>query len=409
MADDQIDKDSPWFSVSDLQAAGILLVEDGNHGEYRPRPDEFADGGPALFIRAADMDAGRVLFDTAKSIDDTALRRIRKGKGEPGDVLFSHKGTVGKVALAPEHCPDFVCSPQTTFWRTLDLNRLDRQFLHAFMRSPLFGNQWFQRKGETDMADYVSLTAQRQLKLPLPSIAWQRSIGVAVGAFDDLIENNRRRIELLEETARLLYREWFVHFRYPGHEGVPLVDSELGPIPEGWKVGLFGDHIELLYGKALKADSRKGGDVAVVGSSGVVGWHDESLVPGPGIVVGRKGNVGSVHWSEGDFYPIDTTYFVGTSLPLRFVYYALEQQEFVNSHAAVPGLSRDQAYVLRFLLPTEDLLEEFVALVEPLSSLGQKLVQSADVLTRARDLLLPRLVSGDLDISDLELDLEAVG
>jgi len=89
-----------WRSatVTELQCDGILLVEDGNHGEYRPRPDEFVDSGVA-FIRAADRDSGRVLFQSAAKINERARQRITKGIGAPGDVLLSHKGTVGKVAF----------------------------------------------------------------------------------------------------------------------------------------------------------------------------------------------------------------------------------------------------------------------------------------------------------------------
>mgnify|MGYP000968290973 CR=1 FL=1 len=111
---------SEWRSgtVMELQTAGVLLVEDGNHGEARPRADEFVDRGVA-FIRAADMDNGRVVFETASKINSVARRRISKGIGAGGDVLLSHKGTVGKVAFVPDDAPEFVCSPQTTFWRVM--------------------------------------------------------------------------------------------------------------------------------------------------------------------------------------------------------------------------------------------------------------------------------------------------
>ena len=139
---------------------------------------------------------------------------------------------------------------------------------------------------------------------PMPtSSAHQARSADLLGSIDDLIENNRRRVEVLGEIARAIYREWFVKFRYPGHQDVPLVDSALGAIPEGWTAGTIGDVLELKYGKALKADARRGGDVAVVSSAGVVGWHDESIVDGPAIVVGRKGNVGSVHWVDGPAGP----------------------------------------------------------------------------------------------------------
>lgn len=125
------------LTVAELQRQGVLLVEDGNHGEYRPRKEEFGVDGTS-FIRAADMDAGRVLFDEAQKINSTALRRITKGVGAPGDILLSHKGTVGKIASVPLDAPPFVCSPQTTFWRTLDVDVLDRSYLHAFL-SEAFG------------------------------------------------------------------------------------------------------------------------------------------------------------------------------------------------------------------------------------------------------------------------------
>ena len=135
-------------AVSELQDDGMLLVEDGNHGEYRPRADEFGDGEYS-FIRAADLDSGRVLFESAERINDKAVERIRKGVGQGGDILFSHKGTVGKLAPAPLDSPPFVCSPQTTFWRSLDQDRLDRRYLYCFMRSRAFTEQWMARSNET--------------------------------------------------------------------------------------------------------------------------------------------------------------------------------------------------------------------------------------------------------------------
>ncbi len=206
-----------------------------------------------------------------------------------------------------------------------------------------------------------------------------------------MTENNRRRIELLEQMAQAIYREWFVHFHYPGHESDELVDSPIGLNPSGREVKTLGSVVELRYGKALKDADRAGGPVAVVGSSGVVGWHDSALVTGPAIVVGRKGNVGKIIWLSGDCYPIDTTYFVVTDFPLRFVYRQLRTLEFVNSHAAVPGLNRDQAYGLPFLLPTRELLSLFEQKAESISELETSLQQDVTTLTSLRDMLLQNL------------------
>ena len=201
--------------------------------------------------------------------------------------------------------------------------------------------------------------------------------------------------------ARALYREWFVHFRFPGHESVPRVPSALGEIPQGWEVKKLGDVVELNYGKALKKQDRRDGDHPVFGSSGIVGTHDAALVEGPGIIVGRKGNVGSVFWCEKDFFVIDTAYFVTSSLPLRFLFYVLPTLNFINSDAAVPGLSRNQAYTLELLVPPASLLEKFCELAGTFERHAFTFQRQIQNLRRARDLLLPRLLSGQLAVDTL--------
>jgi type I restriction enzyme S subunit len=241
-------------------------------------------------------------------------------------------------------------------------------------------------------------------RLRIPGLSKQRRIAATLALFDDLIKNNRRRIELLEQMAQAIYREWFVRFRYPGHEDATLVDSPLGPIPGGWEVTTVGKVLELRYGKALKAADRHGGRVAVVGSSDVVGWHDQQLVPGPAIVIGRKGNFGNVTWVPGPCWPIDTTYFVSTELPLRYVAEQLKRTEFINTHAAVPGLSRELAYSLPFLLPPSGIMSAFTETAATIGLGAQALSQQIGRLASLRDLLLPKLVTGQIDVSELDLD-----
>ena len=207
--------------------------------------------------------------------------------------------------------------------------------------------------------DNLSLDKLLTFDFHVPPLAVQRQIAGILSAYDHLIENSQRRIRLLEAMARALYREWFVHFRFPGHETLPHGTSSFGDIPQGWDVKKVGDVLELKYGKALKKEERRDGQYPVYGSSGVVGYHDASLVGGPGIIVGRKGNVGSVFWCDEDFFVIDTAYFVASSLPLRFLFYVLPTLNFINSDAAVPGLSRNQAYTLELLVPPLTLLKQF--------------------------------------------------
>ncbi len=286
--------------------------------------------------------------------------------------------------------------------------RLDLRFAYHLLNAP-FVRQQIQATATGSKVRHTAPNRIEAIVAPVPDIECQRRIARALDDVDNLVENNRRRIEVLEEMARLLYREWFVYFRFPGHEDVGLVASDLGPIPEGWEACRLGDVLELAYGKALRADERMGGPVGVYGSGGHVGWHDKVLVAGPGIVVGRKGNVGSVYWSDHDFFPIDTTFYVKSDLPLRFLDQLLRTEEFIDSHAAVPGLSRDQAYGLIVAKPEERLLFKYESVVQPIYSLRRNLTEQNEVLKKARDLLLPRLVSGELDVSELDLGLEALG
>jgi type I restriction enzyme S subunit len=141
-----------------------------------------------------------------------------------------------------------------------------------------------------------------------------------------------------------------------------------------------------------------------VSSAGVVGWHDEALVKGPTIVVGRKGNVGSVTWVDGDAWPIDTAYFVESEVPLRYLAEQLRGTEFLNTHAAVPGLSRDQAYSRPFLRPAMDLMVKFDTLSGTAAAEASALSAASERLGELRDALLPKLVTGQIDVSRLDLD-----
>ncbi len=249
-------------------------------------------------------------------------------------------------------------------------------------------------------ADIASI---KDVEIPAPSLPTQRKIAAILSAYDDLIENNTRRIKILEEMAQALYREWFVKFRFPGHEKVRMVESELGMVPEGWEVKKLGNVVELAYGKALKADDRVEGSFPVYGSGGVVGYHNECLVKGPGIIVGRKGNVGSIYWSDYDFYPIDTVYYVKSTTPLLYIYYNLQSQNFINNDAAVPGLNRNQAYMLPFLLPRRDILLKFEVFVKDIFKLTKNLRNKNANLRRTRDLLVPKLLSGEVDVEKIEV------
>ena len=212
--------------------------------------------------------------------------------------------------------------------------------------------------------------------------------------YDDLIENNLKRIKLLEESAQLLYRQWFVDFKFPGYENTKFSKG----IPEGWKKKKISDLIELKYGKALKADDRKDGDTPVYGSSGIVGYHDKPLVNNSGIIVGRKGNVGSVFWSHEPFFPIDTVYYVATDMSHYYIYHALKDINFISSDSAVPGLNRNYAYSLPIIMPDSKVISIFDKVVKKTFKQLRNLERQNCSLKEAKEILLPRLMDGSIEV-----------
>ena len=421
-------------SVLELQDEGALLVADGNHGEYRPRSDEFGQGEYA-FIRAADMDDGRVLFDSAQRINDQALARIRKGVGQGGDVLFSHKGTVGKVALVPLDAPPFVCSPQTTFWRTLDEERLDRRYLYCFMRSRTFTDQWMARSNETDMAAYVSLTAQRQLNVALPAIDEQRAIARVIGALDDKIEQNRRTGRALERLARAIFRAWFVDFEpvkakaagadsfpsmpQPVFDALPtrFVDSDIGRVPEGWELKPIATIATFLNGLALQKYPPRGDgeDLRVIkiaelrkGSAEGAAWANgdvaEQYVIGDGdLLFSWSGTLEAEFWFGGKgalnqhLFKVTSAHF-----PSWFCFLWIRQhlpwfRAIASSKATTMGhIKRGHLQETPVVVPPNEVLHEANEVIGPIYDLlSQRMIESRK-LAAMRDVLLPKLLSGEV-------------
>ena len=273
------------------------------------------------------------------------------------------------------------------------------------------------------------------LEISIPDRKVQTSIGDYLKAFDDLIENNRRRIEILEEMARLLYREWFVHFRFPGHEDVELVDSDLGPIPKGWDQTCLADEIKLervnvkpfehpdeefdhysipafddrrLPSPELGADIRSG----------------KYLLSGECVMVSKLNprfpRVWRVDRSDLGQRAVASTEFLVLTRPigwtLAFVYGLVTSSDFASSLATTAGGTSTSHQRVRpadvmnmaVVKPPSEFVLRHSDQVQPMLKLADKLIHQNGVLRAARDLLLPRLVSGELDVSELDLGLVAV-
>ncbi|MDR9410611.1 MAG: restriction endonuclease subunit S, partial [Balneolaceae bacterium] len=179
-----------------------------------------------------------------------------------------------------------------------------------------------------------------------------------------------------------------------------LEESEIGEVPKGWGISKLEDYLTLSYGKGLRKKDRADGKVPVYGSGGLTGTHDESLIEGPGIIVGRKGTVGSIYWEDRDFWPIDTVFYVEPKkeVDLSFYYYLLNTLGLneMNTDAAVPGLNRNNAYRLQILEFPEKLMKQFADFTSDLHKMMLVKKSEKKTLENIRYALLPKLISGEV-------------
>ena len=398
-------KDS-WLTctVQDFIDKGEAEVKTGPFGTQLHTSDYVETGTPV--INARNIGFGEMRVEKLEFISDETVQRLSSHLLEPSDIVFGRKGTVERhVFVQPE---------QANWFQGTDCLRLrfkspsiEPRFVSYCLLTEEH-KQWIMNQSSHG-ATMTSLNQAiiGRISLQLPPLPIQRRIASILSAYDDLIENNTRRIKILEQMAQAIYREWFVEFRAPGVQLRKATSNEKkvtgkDRFPVGWVLKQLGDVIELAYGKALRADTRTPGPIPVYGSAGVIGYHNESLVAGPGIIVGRKGNVGSVFWSDEDFFPIDTVFYVVTELSLHYIYYNLQSQNFINNDAAVPGLSRNQAYLNPFVVPAPESSNTFGEFIKPLFEQIQNLAKKNANLRQTRDLLLPRLVTGQVDVTGLD-------
>ena len=308
---------------------------------------------------------------------------------------------------------------RTYIVRPCDSEQLTTKFLYYALRPKLSELRSFSTGAATK---FLTLTILNETAIEIPSLDEQQRIADILSAYDELIENNQRRISILEEMARSLYRAWFVHFRYPGHESVPLVDSPFGQIPQGWEVKKLSD-IAVVNRTQINAktapDELHYIDIASVSPGQIDYVTTYAFTDAPGRAR-RVVQHGDVLWScvrpnrrshalvmHPETNTIASTGFAvltAKTVPFTFLYFATTTDDFVShltnnaSGAAYPAVTAKTFEKAGLIVPSPALLEQFgeatIAMMEQVHTLQR---QTAN-LRRTRDLLLPRLLSGNVHL-----------
>jgi type I restriction enzyme, S subunit len=397
-----------------------LYISDSNYSSKYPRSSDFRPEG-VPFISANNLKDGRIVWDNMRFISGEQHASLRKGHLKAGDVLVSTRGHIGMTAHVTADFSDANINAQLVLLRA-DNTTIDSRYLYYALSSPEFASLAARHASGTAQPQ-LPIGALKNIPVRLHDFAAQKRIGSILSVYDDLIENNTRRIRILEEMAQMIYREWFVNFRFPGHETVEMLDSEMGPIPKGWSassIGRLADDVrrsidpteldpEIPY-IGLEHLPRKSIALSEWGKAGQVQstklrfrrgeilfgkirpyFHKVGVAPVDGvcssdaIVIMPKGD----EWfplvlccvSSDDFVAQATQTSQGTKMP--------RANWEVLAHYPV-------------VLPELSILMLFNNAIRPMVDLINNLIFRNRNLRTTRDLLLPKLISGEVSVESME-------
>lgn len=432
--------------IADLEASGVIAINDG----YRAKNNELSSSG-LPFARAGNINDG-FHFDDADHFPEDALHKVGSKVSQPGDVLFTSKGTVGRFAYVRPDTQRFVYSPQLCFWRVKDPSQLDSRFLYYWMHYDEFTRQANGVKGQTDMADYVSLRDQRAMRITLPPISQQRAIADVLGMLDDKIGLNRKLNDTLEKMARALFKSWFTNFdpvkaKASGQtpEGMSettanlfpesFADSQLGAIPQGWRVLTLRQIADVVSGGTpnKKTPLYWNGDIPWISPKAMNSIHvdisDELVTDsaiGNGTRLVPKGTVlvmvrgmglhQGVRISQAQrdvAFNQDVKALIPKAVGGSFMLYAmLDSSDFLFSKVQASGhgtgvLPTDILEGLAFAVPPECACKRLTAYLDDINTQIFALTVQSRTLADIRDALIPKLFSGDLAIKQTERLIEA--
>ena len=391
------------------------IVKDSAFGPRFPGT-AYADDGNIATLRTTDISAdGHISYDTMPlaQLDEAAFANHFL---KPGDLVITRSGRIGTTAIFEGH--DKLVLPGAFLIRFRLSEEAIPHFFCYWFNSAL-GQQRLLSVARGAAQQNINITNVKTLKVPLPPLQGQESIVSILSAYDDLIENNRRRIHLLEQAARLLYKEWFVHLRFPGHEHTRIIDG----VPEGWKAGTIGDLGEVITGKtpSKKRPENYGNVLPFIKTpdmhgNAIVVHAEESLseegaktqanktLPPRSILVSCIGTVGAVAFNAS---PAQTNQQINSIVPASdsvtyWVYFMAKDLkpllEGMGGGATMANVNKSKFSGIKVVIPSKQLLELFSDFAKPAFDQIENLTISNARLAQARDLLLPKLMNGEVAV-----------
>lgn len=363
---------------------------------------DFAERGIPI-IKIKNISPPEVTLEDITYVSEDVAEKQKKFLLSYDDVLIAMTGShinqwasvVGRVARVKYY--DKSLLNQRVGKITLKENaQADLTYIYYFLSQDSVKIQLAAKAGGAANQANISPSDIKGLLFPCPDLDKQIKIAGILKAYDDLIENNKRQIILLEEAAQRLYKEWFVDLRFPGYEECKIVDR----VPEGWHKAKVTDFLEVKYGKDHKALAD--GNIPVYGSGGVMRYVKPILYSGESVLIPRKGSLNNILLVSGDFWTIDTMFFSIPKLEnvAKYTYLFLKGLDMYsfNIGAAVPSMTVKILEEIDILHPTDTVLEQFERITSPIFEMKTILERQIKEAEQARDRLLPKLMTGELEV-----------
>lgn len=400
------------------------IIRTGPFGSQLHESDYKESGIPLVMPK--NILGGIISTEDIAYIGEDDANRLSQHRLKKGDIVYGRRGDIGRRAIITNKEAGWLCG--TGCIRiSLGNSILDPFFLYYYLgQSDTISWIYNQAIGAT--LPNLNTSIIRSIPIKYPPLPTQRKIAAILSAYDDLIENNARRIKILEDMVQSLYREWFVSFRFPGHEKVPMVDSPLGMIPEGWEVSKLGRIADINAAYIKNCNSPE--EIHYVDISSVsTGQIDKielisfSEAPSRARRIVRHGDMiwSTVRPNRRSYSlilnpPPDLIVSTGFAVisakysPYTYLYQAVSTDDFVSyltnhaTGAAYPAVTAHNFEEATILLPPKELLESFHIITKNFFDQKHNLQQRNTNLHRTRDLLLPKLMSGEINLTRLEIN-----
>jgi len=397
-------------------------VQTGPFGSQLHQSDYSEFGTPVVMPK--DMIGGKILEDSIARVEEQHVNRLSRHKVNVGDILYARRGDVGKCALVTENEKGWLCGTGC-LKVTIDFSKANPKFVFYQLQKPETVG-WVEKHAVGATMLNLNTGILESIPLELPKLSEQNKIVGILSAYDNLIENNRKQIKLLEEAAQRLYKQWFIDLRYPGHETTPIVDG----LPKGWRKVTLGSALSKIttglnprknfvlgQGKNFYVTIKNMGDNNIYLDDKCDRVNDEALekinkrsdLKTGDILFSGIGTIGRVYlidiptnnWnvSESVF-----TMRVNECVSKEFLYLMLlsdDVQSYCDLHAhgvAQRGIRMADLKEYKFVLPENKIIDSFTTMVEPIIEKTQILRKSINYAAESRDRLLPKLMNGELEI-----------